>query len=203
MSSLSTLTLVAVLAMPVALEQTPVQQDAKKQDSPKVVLGVSDFIMQAADAALMEVEISRMAIEKSSNEDVKGFARRLVTDHSLANDDLVRMSKSRKVTLKAPMIAMKVDPTVDPSKPSTMPPSESMTVEHHAAHASLMALEGAAFDKAFINQMVMDHEKAVEMFDAQSDAGVDSEVKEWADRKLETLKEHLKMAKDLQDKIGK
>ena len=200
MSSLSTLTLAAVLAMPVAL-QTPATpaQDAKKQDSPKATMSASDFIMKAADAGMKEVDISKMAIEKTKNEDVKGFARRLVTDHSSANDDLLRFSKSRKVTLKAdPTIAMKVDPTANPSRPPTMPP-----VDHHAAHASLMVLEGAAFDKAYIDQMVKDHQQAVELFDVQSDDGMDSEIKDWANKKLPTLREHLKMAKDLQDKIGK
>lgn len=65
----------------------------------------------------------------------------------------------------------------------------------------LKSLEGAAFDRAFIDHMVMSHEKSVEMFDTQSDEGKDPEVKNWAEKKLPTLRAHLKIAKDLQDKL--
>jgi putative membrane protein len=193
MSAFSTLTLVAILGMPVSLQQAAMPKDP------------SGFIIKAAEDGLKEVEVSKMAMEKTQNEDVKAFARRLVTDHSIANDELLQFSKSRKITLKSdPTAPMKADPMkTDPSKPPSASTSMPGDPAAHAAHMNLMNLQGAAFDKAYIAQMVTDHKKAVELFDVQSDDGQDAEIKVWADKKLATLREHLKMAKDLQEKIGK
>jgi putative membrane protein len=187
MSGLLTLTLIALLAAPVA----PQEMDAPKPSSD------SDFIVKAADAGLKAVQISLVAMLKASNEDVKWFARRLVTDHSIANDDLLRMSKSRNVTLKSdPTAPMKADsPT---SSSTTVAPPETP-----AAYATLMSLQGAAFDKAYVGQMLKDQQEVFDLFKSQEDDGKDEEVRDWAGAKLLALKDHLRLAKDLQEKLGK
>jgi putative membrane protein len=142
----------------------------------------ADFIVKAAEAGAKEVDVAKLAVEKASNPDVKGFARTLMIDHSIANEELLKLSKSKNVAVT---VNLRNDPTESP-KPGQPE-----------------AAADAAFDRGFIEQMVKDHQEALELFKAEADDGKDSEVKEWAERKLLTLKQHLRLAKDLQDKIAR
>lgn len=172
MSPILMFALAATLSMPVVSQQT---QQASTD---------ADFLMKAAEAGMKEVEAAGLATEKASNSDVKAYARRLVVDHSIGNDELLKLSRSKNVALK---VALKTDPT-EPLKigPPAVAPAE-----------------GIAYDRAFIDQMVKHHQETIDLFKAEADDGKDKEIKAWAEKKLLTLKDHLKLAKDLQEKISR
>ncbi len=46
------------------------------------------FMRKAAKGGMMEVELGKMAAEHAKSDDVKAFGKRMVTDHSNANDEL-------------------------------------------------------------------------------------------------------------------
>ena len=48
-----------------------------------------------------------------------------------------------------------------------------------------------------------DHKKAVKAFEKASNEAKDADVKAFATKTLPTLKEHLTMAEELQNKVGK
>jgi putative membrane protein len=174
--------------------QTPASQDSMKHDAMPVTTD-ADFLNKVAESGMKEVEVAKLAADKSANTDVKAFAQRLVTDHSKANDEVVKLAKDENVTLK-----------MDPTKPMKADHGDMTKGDHATMHAgvtNLKTLEGAAFDRAFIDQMVKDHQDAVDLFTKWADSGKDADVKEWAGKKLPTLKEHLQMAKDLQQKISR
>jgi putative membrane protein len=64
--------------------------------------------------------------------------------------------------------------------------------------AKLEKLQGAAFDKAYMDDMVKDHKKDVKDFQKQSKSAKDPEVKNFAAQTLPTLQEHLQMAEAAQ-----
>ena len=47
----------------------------------------------------MEVAMGKMAEEKAQSDDVKSFGKRMVTDHSKANDDLKSIASNKGVQL--------------------------------------------------------------------------------------------------------
>jgi putative membrane protein len=47
----------------------------------------------------MEVAMGKMAEQNAQNEDVKAFGKRMVTDHSKANDELKAIAEKKGVTL--------------------------------------------------------------------------------------------------------
>jgi putative membrane protein len=53
------------------------------------------FMKKAAKGGVMEVTMGQVAEQKAQNEDVKSFGKRMVTDHSKANDELKSIA-SRK-----------------------------------------------------------------------------------------------------------
>jgi len=136
-------------------------------------LGSADqaFVMKAAVGGLAEVELGRLAQSQGSSADVKQFGTRMVTDHSKANDELMQIASRKGITL----------PT-------------SLDAKQQATRDKLAKLSGAAFDKAYMDDMVKDHREDVSEFRKESESGQDADVKAFAGKTLPTLEEHLKMA---------
>jgi putative membrane protein len=128
------------------------------------------FVMEAAMGGMMEVELGKLAAEKGMSDEVKQFGQHMVDDHSKANEDLMQVAASKGITL----------PT-------------ALDAKHMAMRDKMASLSGAAFDKAYKQEMLKDHRKDVADFQKESMKAMDADVKAFATRTLPTLKEHLSM----------
>jgi putative membrane protein len=183
-ATLMTLLMFFILSIAVFGQNPPSTQDEKKvqkqgEMAAKVVNNDKDFIMKAAEDGMLEVELGQLALKQASSEDVKAFARRMVDDHTKANQELTTLAGTKAVT----------------------PPS-SLDAKHKQMMDKLSKLSGAEFDREYMKAMVKDHQKAVELFERQSKSGRDTELKAWADKTLPTLREHHQMARDVAKKVG-
>lgn len=144
-------------------------------------LSASDwaFVKDAAIGGMMEVELGNTAKDKASNDAVKQFGDRMVTDHSKANDELKQWAEQNNVTL----------PT-------------QLDQKHEATVSRLSKLSGDAFDKAYMRDMVQDHTQDVAKFKKASQNVQNADLKAWAAKTLPTLQDHLKLAKDTAAKVG-
>jgi putative membrane protein len=138
----------------------------------------NDFLTEAASGGLAEVELGKMASSKAQNAEVKKFAQMMVTDHSKANDELKSLASKKSITL--------------PSAP---------TGEHQSKIQKLEGMSGADFDKAYVDDMLEDHEKDVAEFEKQSQSNPDADVKEFASKTLPTLRKHLESIKAIHAKM--
>ena len=57
------------------------------------------FMKKAAKGGMMEVAMGQVAEQKGQSEDVKSFGKRMVTDHSKANDELKSIASKKGVQL--------------------------------------------------------------------------------------------------------
>jgi putative membrane protein len=57
------------------------------------------FIHKAAKGGMMEVAMGRLAEQNGKSDDVKSFGKRMVTDHSKANDELKSIAEKKGVKL--------------------------------------------------------------------------------------------------------
>ena len=137
----------------------------------------TDFVTKAGQAGLAEVAAGRMAEQQGQSAATKSFGKRMVADHTKAGD------------------ALKVAAEKSGAKVPT-----TMSDEQKQAGEKLAGMKGDAFDKAYADQMVKDHEEAVALFEKESTSGSDSDLKAFAGMTLPTLQEHLKMAKALPGK---
>ncbi|HVE57776.1 MAG TPA: DUF4142 domain-containing protein [Pyrinomonadaceae bacterium] len=143
--------------------------EASNQDS---------FWNDAAQAGMAEVMLGNLALQKSSNDEVKQMAQKIVDDHTAANNELKSLAASKSATL----------------------PTE-VNAKQKAAYDKLNSLSGDEFDKEFVKVMVKDHEKAVGLFQKQAGKGTDTEVKAFAAKTLPVLQAHLESAKAMSDKM--
>ena len=57
------------------------------------------FMKKAAKGGMMEVAMGKLAEQNGQSEDVKSFGKRMVTDHSKANDELKSIATQKNVKL--------------------------------------------------------------------------------------------------------
>lgn len=133
-----------------------------------------EFISKAGIAGLYEVQAGNLALQKAQSADVKAFAQRMVTDHSKANTELQQLVMSKGLAL-----------------------ATELEGEHESAVEHLNTLSGAAFDKAYMQHMVPDHEKTVADFQRAAATATDADVKAWAQKTLPVLQEHLRLAREV------
>ena len=136
--------------------------------------GDRDFVEKAAKAGMEEVDVSRIAAERSTNGEVKSFAQMLVSDHTAANQKLTSIATSKSVKL----------------------PAEDM-----GAAGKWSKKDAKGFDKDYIDKMVSDHKDAVDLFQKEADKGTDPELQSFARDTLPKLQHHLEMAMDLQKTV--
>jgi putative membrane protein len=145
-------------------------------------LSNAEFVKKAGTAGLAEVAAGKLGSQKATSPEVKAFAQKMVTDHTKANKELMAAAKAKNLEV--------------PTEPDMMHKGMMEKFEHQKADAD--------FDHDFMQQMVRDHEKVVELFEqASTDTGVDSELRSWAKTTLPHLQGHLKEAKALEAKLDK
>jgi len=130
------------------------------------------FVTKAAMGGEAEVELAQLAQQKASDAKVKALAERIETDHKKANGELQSIITAKGMTA--------------PSAPDAA---------HQAEKARLEKLQGANFDQAYATAMVNDHVKDIREFEMAAKS-TDPAIKDFAQKTLPALREHLKMARD-------
>lgn len=134
-----------------------------------------EFVTKASEAGMAEVELSKLALQKSSDPDIKAFAQRMVTDHGKADAELAAIAERKKLM-----------------------PSAKLSAAHEKALENLRGKSGGDFDDAYSDQMKSDHKEAVELF-TEARGTADPELAAFAAKTLPTLKAHEELAAHLDD----
>jgi putative membrane protein len=137
------------------------------------------FYRHAAQRGISEVNLGNLALKKSDDLAVKGFAAQLVKEDMQANDKLrsVAASKNVKLPTKASMAEM-------------------------ATKTKLDVLSGSTFDKSFVKDMVKDQERQLATYRMEARSGHDADAKEFASATVPALKERLAKIRSIADKSG-
>ncbi|MBM4442576.1 MAG: DUF4142 domain-containing protein [Candidatus Rokubacteria bacterium] len=144
----------------------------------KLASGDRKFVMDALKHGMAEVELGKLASEKASNDAVKQFGQRMVDDHGKAGEELKKIAQDKGLT----------------------PPAE-MDTKHRKLHERLSKMQGAEFDRAYMDEMVKDHRNDVKEFQKHAKNAKDADVKSFASKTLPTLQDHLKQAEGLRGQV--
>jgi putative membrane protein len=190
------------------------------------------FVWAAATTDMKEIHMGELALQKSDNDDVKSFAKRIIADHTKACKKLQAIAEKEGLDYPSTnSMAWDMNDrwhtnydgwhtnsgnyenvaTENPDK--DYPPHLATLLVSNATYTAdgrpmaghemnLESLSGAEFDRAFANHMVMGHERAISKFEAASASLQDASLKKYADKTLPILNKHLRLAQDLQSKVA-
>lgn len=134
--------------------------------------GETDFIVEVAQASLLEVELGKLAQERASSQEVRAFGAMMERDHLQANEQLKQVAQRMQLSLPA---------SLDPQLRSHID--------------QLKSKSGEEFDKAYMDMMVNEHRDDIDKFETAKNRASNSELKRWVENTLPVLESHLEEAK--------
>ena len=137
------------------------------------------FVKKALEGNMAEVQMGQLALQKSSDDQVKQFAQRMVDDHGKMLDQL-----------KPAAQAMGVKVPDGPSK-GAMKNMDKMK-----------GLSGDAFDQAYIKDMVKDHKKDSSEFKQEAQNTQNPQLKQLVTEASQTIDSHLQQIQQIAQAKG-
>jgi putative membrane protein len=137
------------------------------------------FARLLAAGGMAEVDFGKIADAKAQSSEVKEFARRMVQDHTKAGEQLTTIARAANISLPR-----ELDP------------------DHKAMRDELDKATGAAFDRAYMQGQIVEHQKAAILLQYEIGLGQDAQLQRYAADTLPAILEHLELAKDIWQRLG-
>lgn len=138
----------------------------------------ADFVAEAVASEYAEIKMAQLAIERSTNADVKAMATMLEADHTKTLNELKALAQTKAITI----------------------PVE----EKDGAKNDIQKLRDEDikdFDKKWINEMKDEHKDCIDKFEKRADKAEDADIKAFAAKTLPHLQMHLDKIKTYEDKV--
>lgn len=155
-------------------------QNEAKFDSIESKENDSDFLIDATEINLTEIEMGKLAEQKSTNVEIKKLGKMLVEEHMASNSEIKTMAASKNYSI----------PT-------------SITKDGLEEFNQLKEKTGVDFDKKFVNEIIDHHQKAIDEYSKAAERAADPEVKAWASKNVSSLTAHIQHAKMLKQDLDK
>ena len=120
---------------PAAEKATP---SRSVESPPATGADTQGFINDMTIVGLTEVQLGKLATERAASADVKAFGQMMVKDHSQAGDELKKVASQLKI----------------------QPPTQ-LDQKHKDLVDKLSKLQGAEFDREYVNAMVQGHQEVL------------------------------------------
>lgn len=165
------------VAAPSAADDDKGARKSDAKGTKEAAVSDEDFVAKALSGGMLEVESGRSAQGQTRTEQVKSFARKMVEDHTKSNQELATLAARKNIRIP-----------------------KGMSEKHFEVIKRLARLTDRPFDAEFAKAQVESHEEAVSLFESASKGVKDQDLKAFAEKTLPTLRDHLKMARELRDK---
>lgn len=141
----------------------------------------SDFVVNATLTNKMELNMLEAGVSNGTDKDVKAHARMMIADHKKLGDKVKAYADSKGYLL----------------------PADDMGKSKDKLESLNKNTKGKDWDKAWADDMVDDHDKAISQFEGAQNDVKDSTLKGLITDALPTLRKHKDMAQKLKDKFSK
>ena len=142
----------------------------------KAAMTDQQFVNFAAQTDMVEANLGQLAQTAAAKQDVKDYGQMLVTDHTQDYGQL--SSAAQQAGLTVP---------------------NAIDTEHNKAMIDpFQKLQGAAFDRKYIPEMIAGHTKAIAIYKKEADDAQNAALKSYAQNALPVLQKHLEGAKALE-----
>jgi putative membrane protein len=132
-----------------------------------------DFVNKAAVGGMFEVESSQIAVSKTKDQTIKGFAEQMISDHGAANAKLKTIAGEQKLELPAGLDAK------------------------HKSNVDALNSAKDPVDASYVQMQREAHSEAVALFESYSEGGENAPLKAFATETLPTLKMHQEMVEKI------
>ncbi len=151
-----------------------------KEPGDGIAVNLSDarFATSAAVDGMYGTGMAKLALLKTSNPKIKKIATAMVTDYTSYNNDLVHISKIKKITLPA-----------------------GLDDDHENKMGNLSSLNGENFDRVYIALMISNQKKAHKLFDNEIKTASDKALKSFAVKNAPIIQAHLDVLHKAHDNI--
>lgn len=170
---------VSALALAACGQQATTETNTSETEQPAAMqqagMSATDFVQTVAASDAFEIQSSELATQRGTRQDVKDFASEMVTAHRQTTSELTQLTSA-----------------------NSMPaPSPQLSATQQAGLNNLRNQSGASFDDAYVDAQVTAHENAVRAFEEFASAGEAGPLRDWAQRTLPSLRQHLQHAQQL------
>ena len=159
---------VAIVAMVAALPMAFPALTGNAQPKTDQTGGTTNFVRLATQASLFEVQSSKLAMQRSTNEAVRGFAQMMIKDHE---QELNNLKFTNDANASAPM------------------PKE-LDARHQAIFEQLQAHSGPSFDNMYMQIQARGHEEAAALYRSYAEVGELEALRKLARNALPTIERH-------------
>lgn len=129
---------------------------------------------------LFEIEASRLALERSRNQRVRDFAQRMITQHTSADQQLMRLGTNAETSTYAGELQRTGQQTIQ----------------------SLRSYSNAAFDRAYIDNQVTMHQWLLSNLDSAFIPGTRGSLRRELEHTRTMVSQHLAAARDIRNSLG-
>ncbi len=137
----------------------------------------ADFVVNTIAANYAEIELAKLAVQRSGDEGIKMIAKQLEVDHTAIINEL--KSYADRNGIEVPVAESEKDRK-----------QRNKLAENNADD----------FDEELCKMLVKKHEDAIDNFENRVDKTEDMELKSWISKTLPTLKLHLNTLKAQEEK---
>jgi putative membrane protein len=145
----------------------------------EIMQDTTSFILKAIKSNQEEIMMSQIALQKSSNQEIKALAQKLMNDHLQLLQQLQGLNGN----------VQDAQNNAD---------SNNMNKPQMQAYNNL---NGMSFDRKWISDMIIGHQKAINDFRNESVRTNNAQLKTLITNALPTMQEHLRQLEALRSKI--
>jgi putative membrane protein len=160
--------IVATVALAIAGNAASAQQKAPAESVA--------FAKKVASANDFAIKSSELAQGRAASSEVKSFAKQMIEDHTKLEEDYRSAMQAASISLPAAV------------QPGAKP---------RAVLSKLQRAQGPAFDKAYLTAQLAGHKEAVSVLRRYSKLGRTPQIKEFAQKTLPVVEQHLAKALEL------
>lgn len=157
-------------------EKDSVKQAQEQNQNSAIDKDISEFMTEAADARMMDIEMGKLAMEKGTTAAIKQYGQLMITEQTKMLQDLRVLAASKNIIL-----------------PNKLSDKSAGTLE------DLKEKSGVEFDDEFMERMKKDHKDDVDEFDDATDFA-DRDVKKFAETYVPVVESHLDKIREIEKK---
>lgn len=149
---------------------------AAVMSAPAFAASTEEFVKKASATNMFELESSKLALERASQDEVRAFAQKMVEDHEKVGEKMEALLKKEKLEDRA---------------------AKELDDRHSAVMHRLRNAAGAGFDEEYVEAQEKAHEEAIALFTDYAKDGDNAALKTFAKDALPGLRTHKEHAEKL------